>query len=426
MDIRSQLPKIKFRYINSSSNSTQVRFRKDHLSTVTSHQSSRYNLEVINNGKLGYSSSNQPDEDLADKALVSSNFGDVADYDYPTLGKLPKLKLKSSVVANIKTEYMVNLGKKIVESIKEVNSKILVDVSVEKSEGRYYLETSSGIDFQQQLTSFDVYAEGELVNNQDFLNIGQYFGWRDNTFDLKNFTNKIKAKFKLSKKVVKISSGKYSVMFSPEALVTLLDFVETALSAQVVYKKVSKWQNLLGKVVVDHRLTIIDDPTVDFALGSTQIDSEGFVARPVTLVEKGICKNYYTDLKHASKLKIQPNGRGFGLPASPDLTNLVIEPGGKSTEKIIKNMHSGLIIEQVIGGGQDNPYSGDFTLNIHLGFLVKGGQVVGRIKDCLISGNVFEMLRDNVQEISSDREWYGGSAYLPAITFSNCTIVAKK
>ena len=59
-------------------------------------------------------------------------------------------------------------------------------------------------------------------------------------------------------------------------------------------------------------------------------------------------------------------------------------------------------MDQILGGGAD--LSGDFSVNIDLGYQVKNGEVIGRVKDTMVSGNVYEALK-NVVEVGGDRQF---------------------
>lgn len=418
--------KFPFRYISSNSDRLSVRFEKDNLKEVVAKQSGSFRMEIIKEGKLGSAAMNQPDRDeLLSRAIRSSEFGDIADYKFPKESKAAQVNLYSKEVEKISPDELIKLGQFLISSLKEEEKEALIDVSLTRSIGKMHLEHSEGFSCDQKETLFAVSLEGELVKEGDILSIGDFWAWGDKTFRKEEFVGFLKEKFKLARKISKVSSGKMPVIFTPDAISVLLGPVETALSAKSVYKKVSRWEGKMESQVTDSRFTLFDNPLINFATGSTAYDEEGFSLKPLNLIEKGKVKNFYTDLKTARKLGITPNGRGFGIPASPSLTNLEILPGAKKKEEIISKIKKGILVGQVIGGGQDSPYSGDFSLNIHLGFLVENGKIIGRVKNCLVSGNVFEMLRDQISEISSDREWVGGSFYLPHILFHGINVVGQ-
>lgn len=413
-----------YRFIANSSDKLLVRFDKDHLKEVTSKQSTLYQLEMIKNHQLGYALTNQLDESwLIDKALKSAEFGDKAAYKYPKEKVLPMTQIFSQKTADLQAEDLLLLGNKIIKGVKSVNQDILVSASLSKAIDKSYLELSSDFFSEEEESVLTIFTEGELVSEGDILQIYDDFSWREFDFDIDEFIKSLQNKFRLAQKVASTKKGRMTVLFAPEAFLSLLSFLERALSAESVYKKVSLWKDKRGKKVADERLTLIDDPTIDFALGSTLHDDEGFAAKPLVLLERGVLQNFYTDLKNAARLKIEPNGRGFGAPALPSLTNLLLTPGEVSREVMVKAIDKGILIDQVIGGGQDNPYTGDFSLNIHLGFLIDKGEVVGRVKNMLVSGNIFEMLENKIGEISSDIKWVEGSARLPFISFLDTNII---
>lgn len=427
MNLKTKLKNKKYRLVQNSYDRTSIRFNRDNLKEITTNQGDTFQLEVIENSKLGYASYNQPDEDvLIEKAIHASQYGDKATYDYPKKETTKTVKLFDSESAKLDPNEAIKLGQYLIKSLKEVDKNILVDLHIDASTDTFALEQSSGVSQTLKASAFSVYVEGQLTKKGDILDIGEYYGWRKNEFDKKKFIDGLKEKFTLSKTETKTKGGKMTILFAPEVVDTLFEFFETALSGETLYKKVSKWQDSLGTQVADPRFTMIDDPLIDYALGSAPIDDEGFAMEKLPLIENGILKNYLLDLKNADRLKMKPNGRGFGLPASPGTTNIIVTPGKKSKAQIIKGIKNGILIDQIIGGGQDNPYAGDFTYNIHLGYLIKDGEIVGRVKNCVVSGNIFEMIKTQLAEISSDTQWMGGSSNLPYIAFENMNVVAQK
>ncbi len=62
--------------------------------------------------------------------------------------------------------------------------------------------------------------------------------------------------------------------------------------------------------------------------------------------------------------------------------------------------------------------SGYFSCNVHLGFYVKGGEIQGRVKDVMISGNTYQALF-NLKEISRDSRWIGVESCFPTFSRAN-------
>lgn len=68
-----------------------------------------------------------------------------------------------------------------------------------------------------------------------------------------------------------------------------------------------------------------------------------------------------------------------------------------------------------LGLRQGNPINGVFSANVCLGYKIDDGQVVGRVKDVMLAGNVYAALQ-NIEAISLDREWVSGdNAWFPSL-----------
>jgi PmbA protein len=91
---------------------------------------------------------------------------------------------------------------------------------------------------------------------------------------------------------------------------------------------------------------------------------------------------------------------------------------------MVQDMREGLIVELLIGAGQTNILGGEFSGNVLLGYKVERGEIVGRVKDAILSGNVYRVLAELI-DISSERKWVGGSIYTPALYCSNLAVATK-
>ena len=81
-------------------------------------------------------------------------------------------------------------------------------------------------------------------------------------------------------------------------------------------------------------------------------------------------------------------GRGFHLPATVAPATWMIAPGDQSLADILHGLPEALLVEQVIGLGQGNILSGEFSNNVSVGYLMQYGKVVGRVKNTMVAGNV--------------------------------------
>ena len=88
---------------------------------------------------------------------------------------------------------------------------------------------------------------------------------------------------------------------------------------------------------------------------------------------------------------------------------------------IISDIDEGILVDHLLGAGQGNELSGNFSANISLGYKIEKGKIIGRVKNTMISGNAFEALMD-IEEISLERDQVYGSMMLPYLQTKNVEI----
>lgn len=72
-----------------------------------------------------------------------------------------------------------------------------------------------------------------------------------------------------------------------------------------------------------------------------------------------------------------------------------------------------------------NVRGGELSATVAYGLKVEKGEIVGRVKDCLFAGNVFEMLGERLRAVSSDARRSHGNYMAPAVVIADQTITAN-
>jgi PmbA protein len=218
-------------------------------------------------------------------------------------------------------------------------------------------------------------------------------------------------------------SGKIPVVFTPKAFASMLSILKTGLSAKSVYRGISPFAEKLGKRSFNELFSVMDKPLLNSAY-SFPFDDEGVAARDKVLIGSGVVKQFISDLKFASKLGMEPSGnasRSYSSLPVPSFSNTVVPQGDVPSSDIIGSIKHGILIDQFIGLGQSNTLTGQFSANLDLAYLIDGGEITGRIKDCMISDNFFELLSGEMQ-LSSDSEQIGSSLvpylYFPSVNYT--------
>ena len=79
----------------------------------------------------------------------------------------------------------------------------------------------------------------------------------------------------------------------------------------------------------------------------------------------------------------------------------------------------------MIGLGQGNILSGEFSNNVSVGFLVQRGEIVGRVKNTMIAGNAYELLRERLIALGDQAEWVFGALKVPALAVDGVGVASK-
>jgi PmbA protein len=103
----------------------------------------------------------------------------------------------------------------------------------------------------------------------------------------------------------------------------------------------------------------------------------------------------------------------------------MIQPGNTPLKDMIASIREGILVEGLLGLGQGNIISGAFSNPLALAFKIENGQIVGRVKDLSIAGNVYDLLK-NVEAVSQETEWVYASIHAPYILLPQMNVVAKE
>ncbi|HPK87374.1 MAG TPA: TldD/PmbA family protein [Atribacterota bacterium] len=413
--------------------STPVDYEMGQLKSVNAEEMEGWALRVIHDGKIGFSSSTSESqfEAMAEKAIEVAQFGQTALFDFPAKIKTPrgkKIKLYDSAVAKKSIAEMVEIGNNIVAKVNSLDSGLRCDAGIAKFEGKVQYENSYGATFSYQKTSFANSIMIQDTQENDMMMLMESQEWGEADFSWESLWSKIEKKLEWGKKIVEIENGYQPVIFTPKALLVLMLPLIAGLNGRMVNKKISPLQEKKGELLFNPMLSIYSDGTIDYAEGSALYDDEGIAMGRLPLIVDGVLQNYYYDLQNAAEAGVKPTGNGlrnsFHTSPSPGISNLIIPAGTLSFEEMVKDIKSGIIVDQVLGLGQGNILSGAFSNNVQLGYRIDKGKIVGRIKNVMIAGNALEVLKDIVA-IGKEAEWVSGRYHFPPVYLKAISVSTK-
>ena len=410
--------------VYAESESAPVVYENDKLRSIRMSQSSSIALRVIADGRQGSSFTNDmaDTEGLVERALENARYGAPATFVFPGPSEGPKVQIFDPEIRAITREEMVTTGGEMLERVKSAQPDVLVDCGASTSWGRAVLANSSGAHMVEEGTHYSVWAHGQRIRGTDILMAGHGRSWRARAgIDPVAVAHRAIEKFRLAEHEARIDTGEYPVLFRPGATGILLAPLRLGVNGRNVFKVDSPIAARLGEQIVDERITISDDPLVDFAGSSSRWDSEGVPRRQMTVFEAGVLRAFLYDLDTAAKAGTESTGNGVGCGFS----NLIMAPGDVPYAEMVRGMKEGLIIDGVIGAGQSNVMNGDFSVNIALGYKVENGEIVGRVKNAMVAGNAYKAL-NGLAAIASDPEWVSSSTRVPALLVGRLSVVSKE
>jgi PmbA protein len=69
--------------------------------------------------------------------------------------------------------------------------------------------------------------------------------------------------------------------------------------------------------------------------------------------------------------------------------------------------------------------AGEFSNNVGLGYKVKNGKIIGRVKNLMIAGNAYDVLLNNISGMSSERGFSMTMCLSPYMLIKSVSVTAK-
>lgn len=409
-----------------------ISFENAKLKDIDSSMQSGFSLRIIKNGKLGFAfTKNLIDrEEFLQNALDSLKGGVEALFELPLTKKLPKLSTYESDIEGINNTAIVDECNRICEFLRP------------RTDGQINLYSGSGIEkirlmnskgtcLSTDISYYYIYTSIMYPGGYCSISRQQAFKKFEKTPD--EYLNYIVTTYNKSLKEVKPRGGKMKVLFLPETMYVLMWRLWVATSGKSIYEKQSPIADKLGEKIFDKKITIYNDPLNDKYVGARSFDDECIPCQCLPIVEDGVLKNFYYDLHYANKMKKKPTGHGFRstewggdtitLKPTPSLNHLFMKTGDKTFEQIIKSIDRGIIVGGALGAHSGNIPNGDFSVGLCPGLYVENGEIVGRVKDAMMAGNIYDVLK-NVIAIE-DTAYEAPKGIYPAVLFENVNIATK-
>ncbi len=385
-------------------------------------------LRIFKDSKIGFSStSGENYDELVENAIQTSKFGREAIFEFPGETDYPKMDIYHP--DKWPTAMRVNQTNEIIERLSGLYPGLKIHGKLSCTETNIRLINSSGFDGAYRKSVY--YTEILLMGTVETGNLFVFSSKGDSKKPVppQGILDELLEELKGSEKKAKIQSGRYKVIFSPLTLTeTLFNSLITGIYAPYVLTKSTPLHDKLGEQIFSPKLTIRD--LVSVPGGERPFDDEGLVTKDRFIVKEGVLSSFLADLYYAKKLGIEPSRssrRGMGLTPQISVNNIVVDPGEKTLDEIIRKTDEGIIVYMPMGAAMSNLMQGNISFNVALGYHIKNGEITGRILDTVISGNIYDSFK-KILAVSLDRQslFFDSTGYvLPYIMVDGLNVVTK-
>ena len=197
----------------------------------------------------------------------------------------------------------------------------------------------------------------------------------------------------------KIKSGKYLVVFSPEAFLSLISAFSSLFNAQSILDKNSlSTPESLGNQIASPLLNVSDDELHIGNVGASAFDGEGTPTRRIPLIVDGVLTNFLHSSVTAKRLNAKPTGNGSvgaKVSVSPNFFHIERSSAANAdNEKVcsLETAENVILIDdlQALHAGVQAS-QGSFSLPFD-GWLVNQGDRVS-IESATVAGDILELLK---------------------------------
>jgi PmbA protein len=405
----------------SQSLSRPVFFEANRLKQLESSQSEGIALRLWRDNRPGLAVAygDVKPQALVEKAIALSQLNDPETIELSTASQANYPDVGEEISVN----QLVEWGKASIALMRDYNSDLLCASEWECDRETIRLINSNGLDCGYTDTTLSGYLSAEWIRGDDFLSVSDGQTQRG-SLDPVALAQQVIQRLDWAKRSAAPPRGRVPVLFTAKAADMLWGTVQAAMNGKQVVEKASPWGDRLGEQVTATAITISQDP--EAGPFSCPFDDEGAPTQPITFIRDGVLQLFYTDRTVGRVLASGTTGNGFrpglGSYPTPGLFNLIIQPGTMSLEELIRSLDRAIMVDQMLGGGAG--ISGDFSVNVELGYRIEKGKVVGRVKDTMVAGNVYTALK-NLVNLGGDADW-NGSCYTPSIVVEGLSTTGRE
>ncbi|WP_448599122.1 TldD/PmbA family protein [Thermoleptolyngbya sp.] len=192
----------------------------------------------------------------------------------------------------------------------------------------------------------------------------------------------------------KIPTGKYRVVLSPDAFLSLIGAFSNLFNAQNILDRQSlSTPESLGSAIASPLLSLYDDALHPENIGGDLFDGEGTPTRRVALIDQGVLTSFLHSAGTAKRLNAQPTGHAnMGAKVTVSSHFYHVLPGAADSAFDLNTANNVVFIDDLhaLHAGVQ-PLQGSFSLPFD-GWLIRDGQRTS-IESATVAGDFRQLLK---------------------------------
>jgi PmbA protein len=198
----------------------------------------------------------------------------------------------------------------------------------------------------------------------------------------------------------KLTTRRAPVLLPPELARGFWGHYIAAMSGAALYRKSTFLLDKLDQPVFAPSVRLEQQPFLPCGAASAAWDHEGVATQERVLVDDGVLRGWLLGSYSARKLGLQSTGNAGGV------YNLVVRPGTQRFDELVRGMHEGLIVSELLGHGV-NGVTGDYSRGA-AGYWVENGAIAYPVEELTIASTLQEMAR-NIVALGADVDPLAGT-----------------
>jgi PmbA protein len=409
--------------------SITVDIQRDSIDLAKESLVSGIGIRAIVKGAVGFSSTNDPGRvrEAAELAVKSARVrgSDPEWTGLPQKRKIPRISgIFYKKVADLDIETCMDYATSLIEGSKSIPTVVPTSGHFSCASSTTLILNSHGVEVKDDETIVEAFMD-TITKDAPLSTASEFDISRDLDLDFYKIGEKASLLASRSQNGKSIETQDTAVLLEPLAF---SDILENTLLASMDADNVQKGRSsLIGKIgtlIASEDFSIVDDGTMPGGIGTSSTDDEGMPSQRTGILKNGILSSYLYDSYTAGKEKKESTGNAVrgsytSTPSIGSRNVIIMHP----SFDVIEETRDGVLVNSVIGAHTANPISGDFSVEARNSFLIKNGEIISPIRSMMISGNIFDMLK-NIDGMGKD-ERKVGNIITPTVRVARMKVVGQ-